>query len=68
MRSWASSAASSVLALRAVEGIRERVDGSHDGYGALIGVAAKIKSSVNIPVGCVDAMDARMVPDPINLS
>lgn len=42
------------------------VDGSHDGYGALIGVAAKIKSCVNIPVGCVGAMDARMAPDLIN--
>lgn len=28
-----------------IESIRERVDGSPDGYGALIGVAAKIKSA-----------------------
>ena len=42
------------------------VDGSHDSYGALIEVAAKIKNCVSIPVGCVGAMDARMAPDLIN--
>lgn len=42
------------------------VDGSHDGYGALIEVAAKIKSCVSIPVGVVGSMDVRMAPDLIN--
>lgn len=42
------------------------VDGSRDGYGGLIEVAAKIKSCVSIPVGCVGGMDARMAPDLVN--
>lgn len=42
------------------------VDGSNDGYGALIEVAARIKQGVSIPVGCVGAMDARMAPDLID--
>ncbi len=39
------------------------IDGSHDGYGGLIEVAAQIKASVDIPVGVVGSMDPRMAPD-----
>lgn len=42
------------------------IDGSHDGYGGLIEVAAKIKSCVSIPVGVVGSMDPRMAPDLID--
>ena len=42
------------------------MDGSHEGYGALIEVAAKIKQAVSIPVGAVGAMDPRITPDLIN--
>ena len=42
------------------------VDGSHDGYGGLIEVAAKIKEGVDIPVGVVGSMDPRMAPDLID--
>ena len=38
-------------------------DGSHDGAGALLNVAARIKSCVSIPVGTVGCMDARLAPD-----
>lgn len=37
------------------------VDGSHDGYGALIDVAAEIKKHVSIPVGCVGSMEAARI-------
>ena len=39
------------------------VDGQHEGYGALIEIAAKVKSCVNVPVGTVGAMDPRVTPD-----
>lgn len=39
------------------------VQGQYDGFGALIEVAAKIKSCVSIPVGAVGAMDPRVTPD-----
>lgn len=42
------------------------LDGSHQGYGALIEVAAKVKKAVSIPVGAVGAMDPRVSPDLIN--
>lgn len=42
------------------------LDGKHEGYGALIDVAAKIKKAVSIPVGAVGAMDPRVSPDLIN--
>ncbi len=42
------------------------VQGQYDGFGALIEVAAKIKSCVSIPVGAVGAMDPRVTPDLID--
>lgn len=42
------------------------IDGSHDGYGGLIEVAARIKQAVSIPVGVVGGMDARFAPKLVN--
>ncbi|MEC4271601.1 FMN-binding protein [Adlercreutzia sp. R25] len=42
------------------------IDGSHDGAGALIEVAARIKEAVSIPVGTVGYMDPRAEPDLMN--
>lgn len=42
------------------------VQGQYDGFGALIEVAARIKSCVSIPVGAVGAMDPRVTPDLID--
>lgn len=42
------------------------IDGSHDGAGALIEVAARIKEAVSIPVGTVGYMDPRTAPDLMN--
>lgn len=42
------------------------LDGSREGYGSLLEVAAKIKQAVSIPVGTVGAMDPRISPDLIN--
>lgn len=42
------------------------MDGSHEGVGAFIPLAAKIKEAVNVPVGCASVMDARLAPDLIN--
>jgi 2,4-dienoyl-CoA reductase-like NADH-dependent reductase (Old Yellow Enzyme family)/NADPH-dependent 2,4-dienoyl-CoA reductase/sulfur reductase-like enzyme len=40
--------------------------GAHDGVGALLEVAARIKSQVSIPVGAVGSMDPRLAPDLLN--
>ena len=42
------------------------MDGSHEGVGAFIPLAAKIKEAVSVPVGCASVMDARLAPDLIN--
>lgn len=42
------------------------INGSYHGAGALIEVAAKIKSAVSIPVGAVGYMDPRTSPDLMN--
>ncbi len=41
-------------------------DGKHQGVGAFIPLAAKIKEVVSVPVGCAGVMDARLAPDMIN--
>ncbi len=42
------------------------VDGAHEGAGAFIPLAAKIKEAVSVPVGCASVMDPRLAPDLIN--
>lgn len=42
------------------------IDGSREGYGALIEVAARVKQAVSIPVGTVGAMDPRVDPELFN--
>lgn len=42
------------------------MDGSHEGVGALIPLASKIKEAVSVPVGCASVMDVRLAPDLIN--
>ena len=42
------------------------MDGSHEGAGAFIPLAAKIKEAVSVPVGCASVMDPRLAPDLIN--
>lgn len=42
------------------------IDGSHEGYGALIEAAARVKRAVSIPVGTVGAMDPRVAPELFN--
>lgn len=40
--------------------------GSHEGYGALLDVAARVKQAVSIPVGTVGAIDPRVNPEYFN--
>ena len=42
------------------------MDGAHEGAGAFIPLAAKIKEAVSVPVGCASVMDPRLAPDLIN--
>ena len=42
------------------------MDGAHEGVGAFIPLAAKIKEAVSVPVGCAGVMDVRLAPDLIN--
>lgn len=42
------------------------LDGAHSGAGIFIPLAAKIKQSVSVPVGCACYMDPRTAPDLIN--
>lgn len=42
------------------------LDGAHEGFGALIEAAARVKQAVNIPVGTVGAMDPRVAPELFN--